>query len=222
MALKILDHLTEFCSGLHKVNTVDITQVMKTLFSDAEGIPKYINAMEAAQQKPKREKLEYMHAVALKSLLQSGEYKTETREWSKLLEYQQTWMEWKTIFQEAYAAKRRAEAAWEEKEKPFGGSVVFSATAEKTTNEKLRRRGNPATAGPAQLTNQMMDLLEGYLDNIAASTTQTSAKGGPIAELAASLEISVDTVAIQQHEIIVYPKQANALKNRGTQADSFG
>ena len=51
--------------------------------------------MEAAQRKYKREKLvihdEYMHTVALKLLLQSGEYKTETWEWLKLPEDQQTW-----------------------------------------------------------------------------------------------------------------------------------
>ena len=81
-ALKLLYHLTEFCSGLYTVDAVDILQVMKTLFSDAEGIPHYINEMEAAQQKSKREKLvihdEYMQSVALKLLLQSGEYGTET------------------------------------------------------------------------------------------------------------------------------------------------
>ena len=37
-ALKLLYHLTEFCSGLHTVDAVDIPEVMKTLFSDAEGI----------------------------------------------------------------------------------------------------------------------------------------------------------------------------------------
>ena len=70
--------------GLHTVDAVDIPQAMKTLFSVAEGIPQYINAMEAAQQKSKQAKLvihdEYIHAVGLKSLLQSGEYKTETQE----------------------------------------------------------------------------------------------------------------------------------------------
>ena len=84
-ALKLLDHLTKFCSGLHTVDAVDIPQVMMTLFSNAEGIPQFINAMEAAQRKSKRAKLvindEYMHDVALKLLLQSGEYETETREW---------------------------------------------------------------------------------------------------------------------------------------------
>ena len=38
-ALKLLEHSTEFFSVLHIVNAVDIPQVIKTLFSDAEGIP---------------------------------------------------------------------------------------------------------------------------------------------------------------------------------------
>ena len=81
---------------------MEIPQVMKTFFRDAEGIPQYINVMESVQQKYKRAKLvitdDYMHAVALKLLLQSGEYKTETREWSKLQETQQNWKKWKTTF----------------------------------------------------------------------------------------------------------------------------
>ena len=80
-AHKLFDHLTKFCSGLHTVDAVDIPQVMKTLFSGAEGVPQYINAMKSAQRKSKRAKLvihdEYMHAVALKLLLQSGECETE-------------------------------------------------------------------------------------------------------------------------------------------------
>ena len=111
-ALKVLDHLTEFFSGLHTANAVDIPQVMKTLFSNAEGIPQLITAMEAAQRKSKRAKLvineDCIHAVALKLWLQYGEYKTETREWSKLPDDKQTWSEWKTTFRAAYVTKQRA------------------------------------------------------------------------------------------------------------------
>ena len=61
---------------------------MKTLFNYAEGIPQFINTMEAAQRKSKRAKVfindEYMYAMALKLLLQSGEYETETQDWSKI------------------------------------------------------------------------------------------------------------------------------------------
>ena len=44
----------------------------------------------------------------------------------------------------------------------------------------------------------MLESLEGYLYNIAASATQPVAKGGPLAELAASLAISLDAVAQNQ------------------------
>ena len=47
--LKLVDHLSDFFSGLHTVDAVDTPQLMKTLFTDANGIPQFINAMEAAQ-----------------------------------------------------------------------------------------------------------------------------------------------------------------------------
>ena len=76
--LKILDHLTNFCSRLHTVDAVEITQLMKTLFTDYNVVPQFINVMEAAKRNPKQAKLviqdKYMHAVALKLLLKSGEY----------------------------------------------------------------------------------------------------------------------------------------------------
>ena len=87
-------------------------------------MPQFINAVEAAQRKSKRAKLVinyvYLHDVALKSLLQSGEYETEFREWLKLPEDKQTWADWKAMFCAAYVAKRRLEAAREVEQKPFG------------------------------------------------------------------------------------------------------
>ena len=47
-SLKLLDHLTEFCSGLHAFDTVGIPKLMKMVFADADGIPHFISAMEAA------------------------------------------------------------------------------------------------------------------------------------------------------------------------------
>ena len=89
-------------------------------------------------------------------------------------------------------------------------------------NKQLRRRGNTTSAGPALLTNKMMDLLEGYLDNIYTEATQNVAKGGPLVELSAIMVISVDTVARQQQEIKRLSEQINALKKRGAQAARFG
>ena len=48
-ALKLLDHITKFCSGLHTVDAIDIPQLIKVLFTNANGVPHFINAMEVAQ-----------------------------------------------------------------------------------------------------------------------------------------------------------------------------
>ena len=48
-ALKLLDLPTNFCLGLHTVDALEIPQLTKTLFTNADGIPQFINAMEAAQ-----------------------------------------------------------------------------------------------------------------------------------------------------------------------------
>ena len=57
---------------------------------------------------------------------------------------------WKMTFQEAYAAKRRAEAAREGEGKTFGGSTIFGAAPEKKANEQLQRRGHKKSrASPA-------------------------------------------------------------------------
>ena len=65
------------------------------------------------------------------------------------------------------------------------------------------------------MSHQMLELLEGYLDNITAAATQTAATGTPLAELAASLAVSVDTVDRQQIEIKRLTERINALRGKG-------
>ena len=65
------------------------------------------------------------------------------------------------------------------------------------------------------MSNQMLDSLKGYLENIAAAATQTAANGGPLTELAASLAVSIDTVARQQLDIKRLTEHINALKKKG-------
>ena len=194
MPLKLLDNLKEFCAGLHTVDVVDIPQLMNSIYKDSEGVPQFINSIKAAQRKSKHAKLvindKYLHAVALKSLLQSGEYETETREWSKLPEDKQTWADWKTKFRAAYVVKRRSEAAQEGEQKTFGGLALFGVAHVK--NE------HPAQEKAPKMSHQVLDSLEGYIDNIAAAATQTAATGGTLAELAASLAVSMDMIARQQ------------------------
>ena len=68
-------------------------------------------------------------------------------------------------------------------------------------NEQIGIQEHEKTAGTPQLTNKILDSLEGYLDNIAAAAIKTAANGGLLVELAASMVISVDTVARYQQEI---------------------
>ena len=65
------------------------------------------------------------------------------------------------------------------------------------------------------MSNQMLDSLESYLDNIAAAATQTAANEGPLAEFAASMAVSMDTVARQQIENKRLTEHINALKKKG-------
>ena len=69
----------------------------------------------------------------------------------------------------------------------------------------------------AQLTHHMMDSLEGYLNNIASAATQTADMGGLLAELEASLAVSVYTVARQQQDIKRLTAQVNAFNRKGPQ-----
>ena len=62
-ALKLLDHLTKLCSGLHTSDAVDIFQVVKSLFSDAKGILQNTKAMEVSQRNPSGQKSSFMTII---------------------------------------------------------------------------------------------------------------------------------------------------------------
>ena len=64
------------------------------------------------------------------------------------------------------------------------------------------------------MSNQMLNLLVGYLNNIAIAVTQAVAKGCLPVELSAILAISVDTVAAQHKEIKRLYKKINAMKSK--------
>ena len=88
-------------------------------------------------------------------------------------------------------AKRHAKAAREGEDKAFGGATADAA------HDHLRRQAVTSSDVPSPLSNQMLDSLERYLDNIAVVATQAVGNGGPLAELSVSLAISVDIVAAQ-------------------------
>ena len=62
----------------------------------------------------------------------------------------------------------------EAEQKPFGGSERFGVAH--VGNEQPEQQDAP------KMSRQMLDSLEGYLDNNATAATQTAATGGPLAE----------------------------------------
>ena len=96
----------------------------------------------------------------------------------------------------------------EGEQKPFGGSAQFGPASVRKELEKTEN--NPPT-----MSHKILDLLEGDLDNITAVATHTAATKTPLAELAASLAVSVDTVARQQIEIKRLIEHINTLRKKG-------
>ena len=47
-AQQLLENLEDHCTGLHAIDAVDIPSVMHKFWTEAEGVPQYINIMEAA------------------------------------------------------------------------------------------------------------------------------------------------------------------------------
>ena len=112
------------------------------------------------------------------------------------------------MFCATYVAKRRSEAVREGEQKPFRGSAQFGPAP--VGNEPEITESNQPT-----MSHQILDSLEGYLDNIAAAATQTAATGTPLVELVDSLAVSVDTVARQHIEIKRLTGHINALRKKG-------
>ena len=101
----------------------------------------------------------------------------------------------------------------EGEQKPFGGSAQFGTAP--VGNEPDKTESNPP-----KMSHKILDSFEGYLDNITAAATQTAATGTPLAESAASLALSVDTVARQQIEIKRLTEHFNALREKGVSITS--
>ena len=84
----------------------------------------------------------------------------------------------------------------------------------------MRQKAGTSSSVPDPLSNQMLDYLEGYLNNISAAATQAVGNGGPLMEFSVSLAVSVDTVADQAKEIKRLYEHINALKKKGTLTSS--
>ena len=148
-------------------------------------MPQYINRIEVAEKKSVSTPLlvtdEVMQGIAFRAILTSGEYPDNMREWQKLTPADQTWGNWKTKFLLVYSSKELSDKAMGAVRKPFGGQAIAQAL--------------PQQVQP-QVTNQMFNMLSGYLDNTTAAAN-TTGRVTELADLATSMSILVDTNAAQ-------------------------
>ena len=173
-------------------------------------MPQYINIMEAAHKKSARTPLPVtnavMQAIAFRANLASGEYPDNMRKWQKLTPAEHMWDKCNTECLLAYADKELIDKARDAVGQPFGGQSIVQA---------LTQQVQP------QVTNQMVETLDGYLNNISAAAT-TTGRGKELDDFAASMAILVDTNASQAKVLKQMRYQINDFCNNNHQADASG
>ena len=103
------------------------------------------------------------------------------------------------VFFVAYAAKNLSDKMHEAVGQPFGGKAT-------------KQPPQPCLKGDVPITNQIVDTLAGYLDNIVTAATNMGG-GKELEDLADSMAILVDTNSAQEKELKTICEKINALKN---------
>eukprot|EP00804_Cyclotella_cryptica_P005381 CCRYP_017446-RA/>CCRYP_017446-RA protein AED:0.44 eAED:0.44 QI:0/-1/0/1/-1/1/1/0/181 len=84
-AKQLLSHLDDNCGGLHPSKLVNLPTNMLGFYTTADGIPEYINMLEAAQRKLARANLpmsdDQLLAIASTAILASNHFPRPTDDW---------------------------------------------------------------------------------------------------------------------------------------------
>ena len=110
MAKQLLSHLDNNCSGLHPSELVNLPTNMLIFHATPDGIPEYINMLEAAQRKlvhanlPKSD--DQLLAIASTAVLASYHFPCPTNDWEARPHVTKTWTEWKTHSYATHIAHR--------------------------------------------------------------------------------------------------------------------
>ena len=138
-----------------------------------DGIPKYINMLEEAQQKSVWAKLpisdKQLLAIAATAVLGSNHFPHPTDEWESKPVADKTWANWKRHYRLAHIARKCQMLA--------AGSPTFGTA-------------NTVTAD-ATITPDTFAQLDGYLNNLAAAATNKTTTLAQLVENSASLTASV-------------------------------
>jgi len=197
-AKQLLAHLDDNCGGLHPSELVNLPTDMLGFYATADGIPEYINRLEAAQRKLARANLpmsdDQLLAIASTAVLASNHFPRPTDDWEAKPRANKTWTAWKTHYRAAHIARKRQLLA--------SGTAMPPSTANALIAEDN-----------VHLTEGTFTRLDGYLDNLAAAATTerttlqslTEANAALVANLTAlttsvaSLTAAYTSLAAVQH-----------------------
>ena len=183
---QLLEHLEKNCRGKHAVDIRNLHKEMETYHLEAEGIPEYINKLEAAQKRVKQAGRtmddQTLVDFATTAMETSSRYTKADDKWDDLEEADQTWSMWKDIYTKADARLDRknralegvANAAARRPEESIPGGVSGTPS------------GVPAAAGEDVANHPTLEEMEGFFDNLAnAATTENGKFAAAVAELTA-------------------------------------
>ena len=174
-AMQLMEHLDDNSGGLHPSELISLPTEMRTYYTQADGIPEYIDMLEEAHRKLARAHLdmseETLLAIASTSVLASEHFPRATDEWEALPRASKTWPAWKAHYRAAHIARKRQMMA-------AGNATFGSANAVTTVDE-------------ATITPETFARLDGYLDNLASAATTERTTLTQLVENNASLTASV-------------------------------
>jgi hypothetical protein len=104
-ALDIMAFLDTNSGGLHAIDMISLRTNMHGYYTQADGIPQYINMLEDAQKKAKRAGELVMMALA--AVLAVQHFPREVDDWEGLPSGSRTWLAWKKAFRLAHLKRQR-------------------------------------------------------------------------------------------------------------------
>ena len=173
---QLLTHLDDNCGGLHPSELVNLPTDMLGYYASTEGIPEFINSLEAAQRKLARANLpmsdDQLLAIASTAVLAANDFPRPTDDWEAKPRAAKTWTAWKTHYRAAHIAKKRQLLA--------SGSTAAGA--------------NTIMGGEDLHSPDTFTRLDSYLDNLAAAATTERTTLQNLTDSNAALTASVTTL----------------------------
>jgi len=179
-----MDHLTTNCGGLHPSELISLPTEMISYYTEAEGIPEYINMMEDAQRKLARANLpmsdDQLVAIASTAVLASNHFPRPTDEWEARPRAAKTWTEWKLHYRAAHLARKRQLLASGKTPTTYGSANAATAAFVTPTENDI--------------TPETFAKLDGYLDNLAAAASTEKTTLNQLIENNATLTANVTSL----------------------------